>query len=342
METFPPPAKICGGDADCGAQQNACEQKGVCNPPAQVASTEAACSANVMKMCDDGLSPCTLYGLCETSGLRCTNMGQACPGGGGMCQPRPKYCTNDAGPACMSANYETPIFGVAELPAAAAGLEAALAKINPQGTTPTTPALDGALKYLRARAMANPDRKAALVLATDGLPTNCLVNTVDTAVASIAGYQAGAPSIATYIIGVFGSAQVARSQPSLQRMSTAGGTGMPFVLTTGTDLSQRFLEAINQIRGAALGCDFSIPRPTQGSVDFEKVNVQVKSPAGVQDLKYVDGADHCDPASGGWYYDVNPAAGTPARVLLCPTTCTSVKTATGVSVDLRFGCKRIE
>src|SRR3954454_1098471 len=27
METFPPPAKICGGDADCGAQQNACEQK---------------------------------------------------------------------------------------------------------------------------------------------------------------------------------------------------------------------------------------------------------------------------------------------------------------------------
>ena len=39
--------------------------------------------------------------------------------------------------------------------------------------------------------------------------------------------------------------------------------------------------------------------------------------------------------------DVKPAAGTPARVLLCPTTCDKVKMTTGASVDLRFGCKTI-
>ena len=48
-------------------------------------------------------------------------------------------------------------------------LKRTLAATVPQGGTPTTPAVQGALNHLRARAMANADRKPVLVLATDGL-----------------------------------------------------------------------------------------------------------------------------------------------------------------------------
>jgi hypothetical protein len=270
-------------------------------------------------------------------------MGQACPGGvaGDMCTPRPRFCTDNGGAACPAARYQTPLVAIADLPGVQAALEGALAAIVPQGATPTTPAVQGALAHLRMRAMANPDRKPVLVLATDGLPTTCFPNSVDTAVAALAAAQMAAPAISTYVIGVFGPAQLARSRPALERMATAGGSGMPFVLTTGGDLSQRFLEAINQIRGSALGCEFAIPRPTQGSLDFDRVNVRFNSAAGGEDLRYVESADRCDPARGGWYYDINPRTGTPARVLLCEATCNKIKVTAGVSVDLRFGCKTI-
>jgi hypothetical protein len=154
--------------------------------------------------------------------------------------------------------------------------------------------------------------------------------------------RTGAPSILTYVIGVFQPAQLARSRPALEMMATAGGSGTPFVLTTGADLSMRFLDAISQIRGTALGCEFTIPKPTMGTIDFTKVNVRYNSAGGVEDLIYVTSMDRCDPMRGGWYYDVQPAMGTPTRVRLCPATCDKVKmSAMSSSVQLRFGCKTI-
>jgi hypothetical protein len=342
METFPPPPKTCQANADCGGGGEECEQKGVCSAPALVATTEPACSATTGATCDNA-QPCTLYGTCARTGLRCTSMGQPCPGGvaGDTCTPRPRFCTDNAEGACQAARYQTPIVAIADLPGVQPALQMALAGIVPQGSTPTTPAVQGALTALRARAMATPGRKPVLVLATDGLPTTCAANNVDTAVAQLAGGQMGSPPVSSYVIGVFGPAQLTKSRPALERMATAGGTGTPFVLMTGADLSQRFLDAINQIRGAALGCEFTIPQPTQGTLDFGRVNVRLKDGAASQDLPYVEGADRCDAARGGWYYDVKPGAGTPARVLLCPTTCTQVKMTAGVSVDLRFGCQTV-
>jgi hypothetical protein len=344
METFPPPPRTCQTDGDCGGGRGSCEQKGICSEAAQVAITEQACNAATETTCTNAAtSPCTKYGTCARSGLRCTDMGQPCPGGvaGDTCTPRPRFCTDDGGASCPAARYEAPIVAIADLPGVRPAVEMALAGIVPQGSTPTTPAVQGALTALRARAMASADRKPVLVLATDGLPTSCLANTVDTAVAQLSGAQMGTPPVSTYVIGVFSPAQLAKSRPALERMATAGGTGAPFVLMTGADLSQRFLDAINQIRGAALGCEFTIPRPTQGTLDFAQVNVRLKDGAATQDLTYVESMDRCDAARGGWYYDVKPTAGTPARVLLCPTTCTQVKMTAGVSIDLRFGCKTI-
>ena len=335
METFPPPSKKCAGNGDCGAGY--CEEKGVCNVPQFVATTEPGCNDNGVECTN--LMPCTKYGICAKSGLRCT--GATC-GMGEACSPRPKFCVV-ANAGCDATAYQTPIVGVADLPGAVPMLETAMAGIVPQGTTPTTPAVTGALTYLRGRATAHPERKQVLVLATDGMPTECgFTNSVADAAMALQTAQMGMPGIVTYVIGIFGSNQITRAQPNLEQLATAGGTMTPFTLMTGNDLNQRFLGAINQIRGATLGCEFAIPKPAMGMLDFDKLNVRVRTgpgPTEFEDLGYVDGAAKCDPMRGGWYFDVDPKTGTPTRVLLCEASCTKVKKA--AKVELRVGCKRI-
>jgi hypothetical protein len=344
---FPPLSKRCAMDGECGSQ--VCEQKAVCSVPANVATTEPACN-QVQECTADALGntpPCTVYGLCSKTGLRCTQMGQACPGGvaADICTARPKLCVDDGAVSCQAASYETAVVPIGELPANAAMLDTTLTTTIPQGGTPTTPAVKGALTQLRAHAAAHVGRKPVLVLATDGLPTGCAVqgNTAFQAAMALTQARMAAPGVDTYVIGAFSRSQLLRAMPTLEMWATAGGTMTPFVLQTGSDLSQRFLQAINQIRGTALGCEFLIPPPSRGTIDFDKVNVRYSGPTGPDDLRYVASADRCDPARGGWYYDVNPAAGRPSRVLLCPATCSKVKDTPGVTVQLRFGCKtRVE
>lgn len=76
-----------------------------------------------------------------------------------------------------------------------------------------------------------------------------------------------------------------------------------------------------------------------GQLDYGKVNVRINGSAGAEDLVYVGRADRCDPTRGGWFYDVNPAAGTPTRVLVCEATCKRLRELRDVKVELRFGCK---
>jgi Mg-chelatase subunit ChlD len=340
MLQFPGARKACTKDSECGGAPVICGRKGACSKPADVAKAEVTCYA-VSPMCLDG-GPCTPFGLCSQSGLRCTATGQPCPGGlaGDTCVARPKYC-NDAEKACAAELYDKPVVAIADLPAVQPAIESALAAIVPEGGTPTTPAVQGALAYLRDRAAASGARKQLLVLATDGTPTVCDGNTVETAAAELARARLGTPGIPTYVLGVFTPAQVTAGQMALEQLATAGGTGTPLVLMTGGDLTQKFIDAINQIRGSALGCEFTIPPPAMGTLDFDKVNVRLTSGGTSEDLGYVASADRCDMTRGGWYYDIDPAKGTPTRVLLCDASCGKTGTAKESSVELRFGCKTI-
>ena len=70
-----------------------------------------------------------------------------------------------------------------------------------------------------------------------------------------------------------------------------------------------------------------------------RINVRLGGSAGTRDLLYVASADRCDPAGGGWYYDVSPAAGTPTRILTCEATCKAIQQDRNPSVELRVGCQ---
>jgi hypothetical protein len=246
-----------------------------------------------------------------------------------------------AGAMCAASHYRNPTVPIAELPVVRPAFSSALAAIVPEGATPTTSAAAGALGYLREHALAHAERKPLLVLATDGMPSMCPPNSVDTAAAALQAARAGNPSIATYVIGVFSAAQLGRARPALEQMATAGGTGAPFILTAGDDLTEKFTEAIVEIRNSAQTCEFMIPPPAAGALDYAKVNVRITAGAGHEDLVYVGTAGACDPTKGGWHYDLQPTAGTPARVVLCPASCRKTKGSIGLAVDLRFGCQTI-
>lgn len=334
--------KMCTTDADCGRTGSRpnfwCHVSHVCVGPGNVIAQ--SCDPMVGFLCRE--KTCRPLGRCSQSGLDCLDIGRPCPAGvaGDMCTAQPRTCqnTDDAG-SCVATAYEKLVVPIADLPGAAPGLTVALTSKSPIGGTPMGPAAEGALTHLRAHLAARPGRRAALVLVSDGLPQGCANDTVETVAGVLAAARAGAPAIPTYIIGVFDQAALNMSRASLDRLAMAGGTGMPFVVTTTADLTQRFLDALAQIRGTALACEFRIPAPTMGQIDFGKVNVRVNTAAGAEELIYVTTMDRCDPMRGGWYYDVNPATGTPTRVLMCPASCNRLKQAADQTVELRFGCR---
>jgi hypothetical protein len=157
--------------------------------------------------------------------------------------------------------------------------------------------------------------------------------------------KAGTPSISTYTIGVFAPNETMAGEATLTKWSAAGGTGTPFIVTANDDLTKKLQDALDAIRGSALPCEYTIPTPATGNLDFKKVNVHVTaSSTGVKglDIGHVDDPSKCDPVKGGWYYDVDPATGgTPTRVVMCEATCKKFKMDATANIELRFGCETV-
>jgi hypothetical protein len=142
------------------------------------------------------------------------------------------------------------------------------------------------------------------------------------------------------VVGVFAADEIADAQPALARFATVGGTGAPFIITTGADLNQRLLAALKQIRGQAVSCEYNIPPPQKGALDLGKVNVRTSRQGRTDDLANVASADRClpDPDRGGWYYERAPGGGQPNRLVICPATCDRLRADPTARVELVFGC----
>lgn len=260
--------------------------------------------------------------------------GQCMPGDAGcLCIPIINLCLATGGGSCTVSDYAQPSVPLA-LPPVVAPVIADIGGHGIGGGTPTRPALEGALSYLGQWASAHPERKPLLVLATDGEPSECQLNTpqdvADVAAAALTGPQA----IRTFVIGV------GRSLVSLNLVAQAGGTDHAFLVDTGGDVTKEFADALDQIRGAATACEFSIPKSGSAgqSVDPTKVNVSyVPSGSSVPTRvpqTFMGSPSNCD-SSGGWYYD-NPAA--PTAIKLCDVTCRSLS---GSTIQLEFGCETV-
>ncbi len=227
--------------------------------------------------------------------------------------------------SCDVASYATPAVAMTALPNGPS-FAAALDATKPNGSTPTLPALQGAVSYGKTLQAATPDVKVVVVLVTDGEPSGCQ-STVDSVSAAAA---ASAATIPTYVIGV-GDALT-----SLNAVALSGGTKQAVIVSTTNpaNISADFGAAIADIRQRALSCDYALPSAPAGeSFDLNKVNVQF-TPGGAATGATL--AYNKDCAGGaGWHYD---DANAPTKIAVCPSSCDALKKDSKGKMDILFGC----
>jgi len=245
-------------------------------------------------------------------------------------------CNDDVDLTCgaaVVASCETPEVDVGLLsnPAHVKSLVDAFNAHSPNGSTPTSAALDGATKWAAKYVFAhNHTEQAIVLLVTDGEPTTC--NTDPVAINSIATKALSGAGVLTFAVGLAGS-----NQATMDGIASAGGTGQAFMIGNG-NAAQQLLMALKQIQANAVACSFAMPVPPnpKDEIDLAQVDVNYTPSNGGLKTKFpeVNSAAACTVA-GGWYYD-NPSK--PTTINLCPASCTKVQIDTSAKVDIFLGC----
>ncbi|MFO0662267.1 MAG: vWA domain-containing protein, partial [Polyangiaceae bacterium] len=316
-----------------------CTNNNQCNGAGQCVDAIKACRNTFNP--DNTLILCTSNSDCP--GDTCEAVG-LCSGGVYACFPSDPFGTCDIGEVCQSYNkvcsgrdscdindYATPLIGIANL---AQNRSALVAQFNgrvPDTNTPTLPATKGALQYAKSWAEGQGQgHKTIVILVTDGFPSVCLPNGDTTGAAAIqeigtaaSAARTGTPGIDTYVIGVFAPDEAAAAQSNLNQIAQSGAGRDAFIISS--NVTQQLTQALDEIRGNALSCEYNIPADTTSNASFTDVFVQFTPNGGTaQNIGYVGNAGACDPNTGGWYYDPPYVAGgpTPTKILVCPSTCT--------------------
>lgn len=291
--------------------------------------------------CVDGndVGQCLPRGGCAgEAGLLCVpEFEPVCRSGLGDCLQADSECAERR--SCDPADYANPAVLMGPRATVAGPIVSSLNAASPSGATPTGPALAGALNYAKAWRSAHPEHKVAAVLVTDGLPTDCAVTDIN----AIAGYaSAEAPTILTFVIGVFEDELAQTAQTNLDALAQSGGTDAAVVVSTSSNVAEEIGAALAGVRESIIACEYEIPDPTTGELAYDYVNVDFAH--GVSDptpLAYVETAAECASVTNGWYYDVEPSLGTPALIKLCSQTCASLQGDDSASVRVRLGCPTV-
>lgn len=251
-------------------------------------------------------------------------------GPNGVCTPLPPPLPGicEVIGQCEPTTYAQPKVPIAPLPGVGSQITSQISSVNPNGNTPTRPALQGAMMYAMDWAVNHPDHITVVVLATDGEPTGCAPNNISDSSAVAAQGLGANPSVKTFVIGV-------GDLGALNAIAQAGGTGQATIIGTA-NAAQDFLDALNAIRGA-VGCSYKIPVSTSGETDPTKVNVGFTPEGGTQEVfPPVSSATECL-GKKAWYYDdpINPT-----QIILCPAACDLVTNTKG-KVEVVLGCPTI-
>ncbi len=298
-----------------------------------------ACSTADDCVSGQSTGSCLAQGTClGDSSLVCLpEFESACKNNLGDCLVVPAYCQGRQ--SCDVSDYASPAVAMGPRKDVADAIGAALDARSPEGATPTGPALQGAISYLQSHLKDHPDHRGAVLLVTDGLPTDCVPVDVGE-IAELVG--AVAPSVLTYVIGVFEDEQAQLAQQNLDAIAVAGQTDSALIIKTSQDVAKEFAASLAAIREHSLACEYSIPEPTEGEFQHDLVNVEVGFGDGTSEtLGYVAGVEDCG-AAGGWYYDLDPdLGGVPSEIRLCPQSCDAIQGSALASVAIRLGCPTV-
>jgi Mg-chelatase subunit ChlD len=156
--------------------------------------------------------------------------------------------------SCDPADYAEAAVAIASLPGNALQLTGSLDGVQPTGETPTGAAIRGACQYGRTHTRANPARRVATVLITDGLPrapvsseSGC-APTLEDAIQAAVECASDATPISTYVIGL------GDGLAELDAIAAAGETGAGQFAASDNRAAAQLSEALNAIRDLATSC----------------------------------------------------------------------------------------
>jgi len=328
----------CFTDAECTPSGGVCLVR-ACRPTL-AASAFVACLSGLD--CPAASSGCVPLGQCrDEPSLLCFDVGDehGC-GDSGACDARAGECMDYA--SCEPAAYARPAVAIDTLPGNASAFTDALRAAHPLGTTPLSPALSGAINYIRARAAQRFDRRAVVVLVSDGLPTVCFgdapVTTPQQAVAHAAQRalegRTGAPKVISYVIGIH-AADGTDLMTGLDEIALAGGSQRAFAVDASGDVRSELSAALSSIHDASGACRFRMPSEiASGQLDWTHLRVQIGGASPVQLLARVADHDRCEGVAYGWFADGEDT------VALCPFSCNELQQTAGGRLELRLDGSR--
>jgi hypothetical protein len=236
-------------------------------------------------------------------------------------------CSCEKSDVCYVDAYSTPAVPIT-LPADSGPVvNSLMTRADPNGGTPLRPALEGGHAYAASWAASNPGRKTALVLVGDGEPVGCSNNSIGAAETAAQGALNGPNQIPTYVIGIGPSLE------NLNRIAAAGGTEQAYLMDD-SEAAVKFAEAMDDIRGRAIPCDFVIG--DDESIDRTKVNVNYVPRGSTEQeevLQTFEGRPENCTAEGGWYYSPT----NDMQVVMCPATCDRL--GGGGRLSVAVGCE---
>lgn len=244
---------------------------------------------------------------------------------------------------CTTFQYERPVLPFGTLPGVAPAVVDAIRNHAYSGTTPIEQALTGALQQARERRMARPGVKVVVLLATDGLPTVCGLDTLPpemivNGVTRVAA-EGRAGGLETYVVGVFRANQAREAEPNLTRIAEAGGTRNAIIVSEDSGAVEILTEAFAEVRDQAGGCLFAIPPAARDALDPDALQVRLIGEGGAAMTLPRVARTACG-ASLGFSVERPIAPGTPAGfVELCPAACDRVRSDPTLEVELSAGCE---
>ncbi len=228
------------------------------------------------------------------------------------------------------------------LPAHTGALRSSLNNTNPSdGSTNTRGALLGIVNHTTLLQRAG--RQMIGILVTDGAPNGC-GSSSNTDLNNIVRNHFNATGIPTFIVGMtgaaFGNLEAWAGGAGGTLHSNFCGSGAPnpcLSYDVGGGDPTAFIQALQQIQKAAIGCTFNIPTPPSGIPDITKIKVIYSSGANSEDLVRVDNAGACGsaPSGTGWYFNDNV---NPTQILLCADSCTRVSGDQNAQIDVEIPC----
>ncbi len=320
-------------------------------------SQNAGLGVGFFPMADAALTPCATVADCTDTQECVSGVAHDFP----ICMDKcsiPAGCGSthqcadlDGSSVCSSSRCDSAAYSVAAVDIGPMSDEAhrnavftGFQQYGPLTLTPTLPALGGAVEYATAWMLkTTPGQRVAVVLVTDGPPTECFPQNGATAAAAIgasaevAGKAAAAlPPVETFVVALTSGGE---DTTQLVQIAQAGGTGMAHEVQADPQLPVALADVLGEVLTAAgRSCDYVIPDDALPWAPG-RINVTIGS-ADAEPLPYVAGPAGCSGAKPGWHYDVDPEKGKPHRILLCGASCEVVALSTG-GVGLQTGCETV-